>query len=149
MRTGYRGFSLAEFLIAFVVVLLSVLTVVGFFTVVLRASHKSSDTATGTLVAHKVLGEEMHAIMSDSVQRTSFFDPGAPDLTGVEVVDGTEYFWTLTSQTVTDLTTGVELGSTGNRLKRVTVTVTWSQGSRDGYGRLSTELTQVFCESDA
>lgn len=149
-RIRAAGFTILEFLIAFTIVLIAAILVVGLFTAVLNANAKGSDRAAGVVVAQRVLNEQLSLIYNGggAITKTALVSTSGT-LSGTISLNSTTYSWTLTHEPITDQTTSAPLGgSSGNLAARVEVVVTWQGGSREGQGLLQVALSQVVHEEE-
>lgn len=159
MKHERTAFTLAEVLLALGVVVLTILATTAFTIAVLRATQKTTDQPVGTLVAERLLSEEIYRAQSDSPPgaRASFWDNdwvSTPFRTGTVRRNETDYQYWIYAETVNDLTTGQPLGNggtvTNNRVKKVDIAVSWfgaQGGTRGGYGRLLRTATRLVNEA--
>lgn len=116
---------------------------------------KASDRQIAAAVAESQLELlTRHVSMKDSAERTAFWSAPDGDYQGPGVQttltsNGTDFTLSFELETLRG-PTGVQLGSPGNRLRQVKLTVTWWSGEKGkpGYGQLRIFRTRVLRESD-
>ena len=101
------GFSLAEILVAFGVIVPVIMVAIGIFPFSHLLNHQAADLANGWDLARSQL----------EVARNTQFDAIPPSAQGGSTVDGTEFTWQLTSAAQ-----GVQNPVT---LKKISVVVSW------------------------
>lgn len=145
-----QGFTLAEILLATGTIVICVLTISALMISLLRSSRKSVDASAAVLAVDQILTKVIyHAQETD---HTNFWNtanhPGYK--VGTWLMNNTEFSYSLDATEVAN-TSAVPVGSglTANRLKLVTVQVTWwdgQTGDRAGYGRLRAQVSRIVRE---
>ena len=157
-----RGLSLAEVLLALLVVVLLVLTLAGMSFSMLRSNQKSTDRSVGYLAAQQILARELYQVQDNQPpgSRAAFWSGNwttTPWRTGQEVVNRVPFQFAIYAVTLQDVVSGQPLGNEpavgflNNRVKKIDIRVEWSQspdGTRGGSGRLSSTSTRCLSESE-
>ena len=146
---GSRGFSLAELLLAFGLLTISILALGGLSLSAIKASQKSSDVVDASQVAVQQLARVSETAKADP----SFWaadHQGTPYTNGTIKVGKTEFSYEIFSQTLQNAVTSQELGNgvAGNRIKKMDIVVTWfGDAEREGYGKRSIRESCLVNES--
>ena len=152
-----RGMSLAELMVAIMLLAICILTVLGLSLAVVRVDSKAAETSAGSVVADTLLQEVVAQVKADSPPGTkdSFWNNDHEVWAqGSRVNNGPEFSYWISAVTVTT-TGGDSLGSADlqNRLKKVDVRVRWfndgssEQSGRQGYGELEATISQLVPEA--
>jgi Tfp pilus assembly protein PilX len=157
-----RGLSLAEVLLALLVVILLVLTLAAMSFSMLKSNKKSADRPVGFLAAQHILSREIYAVQNDNPpgSKVAFWGSNwttTPWRSGQEVVNRTTFSYAIYAVTLQDVVSGAPLGNdpaTGfvnNRVKKLDIQVDWSgdvDGTKGGAGRLSSSFTRLLHEGE-
>lgn len=153
-KRGQGGLSLAEVLVAIVIlsmVLLSLLAVLGSS---LKSDRKAFLMAGAANLADSELDRLLQSVKADQPAgtREQFWESdhpssGEPLRSGVATVSHTEYSFAIFCQTVLD-TSGAPLGNPDHRLKQVDIIVRWHQSTtlKLGEGETSYHQRRLFSE---
>lgn len=150
MKTSDRGpaFSLVEVVLALGLLSVVILALSLLSLSIIRSGTESGDRTTAAAVAESLLSQTLQKAKND----TNFWTQNlhAPYLEASATIGGQKYDYVITAETVRD-TSGTPLGSelAQNVLKRVTISLTWfdtRSKDRQGYGKLSYELTRIVVE---
>jgi hypothetical protein len=131
------GFSLAELLLAFGLLTIGILALIGLSITALKSGQKSSDSIDAAQVATRQLADVRQRAASDA----DFWQAEhktVPYETGAVRVGKTDFTFECYSETLLNGETGEALGSgvDGNRVKKLDIVVTWlGEGPKSGYGR--------------
>lgn len=158
---GRRGLSLAEVLLALLVVILLILTLAAMSFSMLRSNKKSTDRPVGYLAAQQILARELYGVQSDNPPGTkaAFWAgnwPNTPWRSGQEVVNQTQFQYAIYAVTLQDVVSGAPLGNqpptfVNNRVKKVDIRVDWSQSSdgiKGGAGLLRSSYSRFLHEAE-
>lgn len=156
-----RGLSLAEVLLAMLVVALLVLTTAAMNFSMLRSNKKSTDRPVGYLAAQQILARELYGVQDDNPagSKAAFWAgnwPNTPWRSGQEVVNRTQFQYDIYAVTLQDVISGEPLGNqapgfVNNRIKKIDIRVNWTQspdGTRGGAGILRSTYTRFLHESE-
>ena len=156
------GLSLVEIVFSLAILAVAFLSMISIASLALRSQAKSQTNQTAVQVAHRQINRAIIQVQSDTPAgsyskfwTSDFPCPTTPWTVGNDTVGSTPYSYAVYASTVTN-SSGAPLGGTvppsgpGNRMKQVDVVVTWwsTDGSREGYGRLQTQMTRLINETD-
>lgn len=161
-RARQRGLSLAEVLLALLVVILLVLTLAAMSFAMLKSNKKSADRPVGFLAAQQILARELYAVQDDTPpgSKATFWSTDwatSPWHSGQEMVNRTTFNYAIYAVTLQDVASGVPLGNdpasgfVNNRVKKIDIQVDWSgsaDGTRGGAGRLTSTFTRFLHEGE-
>jgi hypothetical protein len=136
ISTRIRGVSLAEFVFALGLAVVVVLTLVGLSLVALKGNQKSSDVLVAQSLAHQRLEREIYQAQSDSAAALwSGASLTTPFSTQQLQLGNQPYTLALYSQSLS------HAGTPG--LFECRLRVSWSAGTKAGYGHTHTEVRRV------
>lgn len=149
-----RGFSLPEVILALGLLAVAILSLLAVSVSTLRSDSKALETAAGRLIADQVMKRLLDQMAEDPAVRESFLSGDfqlQPWDQGTLTHDNTVFSYTILARTVRD-GAGDPVGkeAPGNRLKKVDIKVWWTDEAnrtRQGYGRLQVETTQLISEA--
>lgn len=154
------AFSLAEIMVALFCFSVAVLLVLALTISLTRVDRETVDRSAAVSTANRVLERVLRDIRAtgDPISEADFwagsYPASSPILTGSEAVGSTQFSYEVTSgEPLTALDTGQQIGTTGpnNRLKKVSVRVTWFSedgDARAGYGRLEAGVSRLVREGE-
>ncbi len=155
----WRGFTLAEVLLAIGLIAVALLALIGHSTLLMGAAQKSDDTSVAAAVARSHLDRLASQVALDqpSGQRQRVWaqtSSTAPFVTVNERVGSTEYQVEVFVSDIVNARTGFPLGTgpTGaenpkTRLKQIEAVVTWWDSKtqdRPGYGKLEHRAARLL-----
>ncbi|MBN9416890.1 MAG: hypothetical protein J0I12_15705 [Candidatus Eremiobacteraeota bacterium] len=154
-HTRSNAFSLAEVLLAAGTIVICILTLCVLLLQLLRSSRKTVDVSASELAAEQIISRVIYN--GQYFDHTAFWAIQSPPAykTGTLVSNRTEFAYQVDAVTVMNDNTGgtAPVGGTtmtNNRLKLVTLHLTWwdgaSGGNRAGYGKLSRDVTRLVHE---
>lgn len=146
-RSGRRGFTLVEVLLATAVLGATLLTLVSVCGLGLRANKKSLYALTAAQVAERQLDRWIsRAVVNDepSGARRQFWTDEGLWKQGEETIGGVKYEYRISIRTVPGAGDAVP----NNRLKKVDIEVSWLEGEREGLGRLKEFGYRLVNEED-
>lgn len=146
------GYSLAEVILATGTIAVCILTIVGLILALSGSSRKSVDGSAAQMAANQIMTKLIYQAQSN--EHDYFWDTPNwnPYKTGVWTMNRTEFAYTLDAQAVTNTTgqnVGTGTGMTKNRLKVVTLHLTWhgsDSANRANYGKHNTDLGRIVRE---
>lgn len=154
-----KGFSLAEVLLAFALVSIALLALMGQSMVLVNSSQKHDDHMVAADVARSISERLVREVLNDQPagRRQAVWQHDSvnnPFDQGQETIGGTVYSYQLFVANVVNSGTSAPLGTGDSgdldavtRLKRIDVTVTWwgsDTQDRAGYGNLKVETTRLL-----
>lgn len=153
-KSGRDGLSLAEVLIAIVILSMVLLSLIAVLGSSLKADRKAFWMTGAANLADSELDRLLQSVRTDQPAgtREQFWDSdhprsGEPLRSGVVTVSHTEYSFAIYSQTVLD-TSGVPVGDPDHRLKQVDIVVRWHQSTtlKLGQGETTYHQRRLFSE---
>lgn len=152
MTCGHRktGFSLVELVLALGLLAIVILALGLLSLTIIRSETESGDRTAAAAVADSLLSQTVRLARKDeNFWKQSSHSPYVESST---VVGGQTYEYVVEAETITDAS-GTPLGGSlpHNVLKRMTIRLTWfdtKSKDRQGYGKLSYELTRIVIEED-
>lgn len=154
MPKSFRGFGLAEVILALGLLAVAIMSIMGLSISALRTDSKAMETSAGRLIADQVVKRLGDQLRADTTIRGDFLSGefvGPPWDKGTITNNHTVFNYQVFASTVRDAA-GKPLGweAEGNRLKKVDVEVWWTDETdraRQGYGRLEVRTTQLISEA--
>ena len=151
-RKRVGGFSLAEVILAAGAIGVCILTLLALMLSLSRSSRKSVDASAAYMAADQILTRVVYEAQCND--HANFWGTASftPYKQGVLRMNRTDFTYTLDAVTATNTSggaVGTGTGMTQNRLKLVTVHVSWwdgNAGNRTGYGLLKREACRVVRE---
>jgi type II secretory pathway pseudopilin PulG len=158
-NSAHSGFTLAEVLLAAGTIAVCILTVTLLLISLLRASRKSVDVSASELAADQIMNLLIY--QAEYNDHANFWDneypaPGGPHYAqGTWRSNETDFLYEFDAETIPDATQAGNPplgGSTAlrNRLKQVTLRLTWWDGNtgqnRANYGKLRREVSRLIHE---
>lgn len=121
----------------------------------IRSNEKAALYEQASRAADSLLAQKLYAVENDLPPgtRTSFWSAtAATPWIGPATVQmgGVDYEFSLTADTVKDSSgtpVGTVAGESGNRLKKVDITLKWWGGQHQGYGRLELRSSRIVNEN--
>ena len=142
-----RGFTVAEVLLAILLIAVSLLTLLGLSLRTLQANRKTIDTGSGQMVAEQLIEEIAHsAEISKTAPVWAVNSAVVAYSTDVVVIQGTPF--EATTYAVDVVASSPPLFAATKRLKKLTTEVIWkdlAQGKM-GYGQLHARASRLVNE---
>ena len=146
MHLRKRGFSFVEMVLAVGLLAVTILATGLLAMTMLRSQTESNDRISAVAVCNTLLDQTLNEAQADSAFWTGDHSV-TPYKEDTVKMGKLEYQYQVFAQTVVD-TAGDEVGTalTDNRLKRVTIQLTWfdtESEERQGYGKLKESITRI------